>query len=185
MNFLARLNQRYTVIASNLSSQIMQLAKDILSLDYDEKTEKDLLSSLEKVYDFTKGKGITSDTDWQQNIKENKEKKERLKEQMAETNKRAKQYYQNPTETPFEKKLKDKASQEKKKQIAENIKKLDNVISVDFKAAQPKPTSEINIPKRSDESFEEYKKRESRIKLSLEKINYLMSELKEKAKQSE
>ena len=183
MNFLARLNQRYTIIASDLSSQIMQLAKDIINLDYDEKTEKDLLSSLEKVYDFTKGKSTTADIDWQQNIKENKEKKERLKEQMTEKNKRAKQYYQNPTETPFEKKLKDKASQEKKKQIAENIKKLDNVISVDFKAAQPKP--EVSIPKRSDESFEEYKEREGRIKLSLEKINYLMSELKEKAKQSE
>ena len=189
MTFLEKIKNSYTILlASDLSSQIMKLADDIINLDYDGKTEKDLLSSLEKIYDFTKGKGTTADIDWQQNIRENKEKKERIKEKLVEKNKRAKQYYQKqPTETPFETKLKDKFAQEKKKQIADNIKKLDNLISVDFKAAKQQPKTEVNIdlPKRANESLEEYKIREQRIKTSLEKINDLMSSLKEKANKSE
>ena len=109
-------------------------------------------------------------------------------DEIVEKNKRAKQYYQKqPTETPFETKLKDKFAQEKKKQIADNIKKLDNLISVDFKAAKQQPKTEVNIdlPKRANESLEEYKIREQRIKTSLEKINDLMSSLKEKANKSE
>ena len=136
MNFLERLHQRYhTIIASDLSSQILKLASDIIDLEYDESTEKDLLSTLEKVYDFVKH-GTTADINWQQNIIKNRENKERLKEERAERNKRAQQFYKN--EMPFEKKLKDKVAQEKKKQIANNIKQLDNVIQVDFKKAKQK-----------------------------------------------
>ncbi len=168
MKFLQRLNKLYTVISSELSSQLMQLAKDIIDLDYDVNIENDLLSSLEKIYDSVKGKGTVADINWEQSIKDNKEKKERLKEKMAEKNERAKQHYQKPTQAPFEKKAKEKML--KKKEVAKKIKEMtNNVVSVDF---TPKPkVPDINIPTASKERVE-------RIKFSLQKINHLMSELK-------
>jgi hypothetical protein len=85
---------RLQVLSQNLKQRLLKLAQDIISLGYDAKTEKSLLSLMENAYnDF---KAVTAATDWEENIKKNKEKQEKLRKERQERNLKAKQAFEPP-----------------------------------------------------------------------------------------
>jgi hypothetical protein len=153
---------RLQVLSQNLKQRLLKLAQDIISLGYDAKTEKSLLSLMENAYnDF---KAVTAATDWEENIKKNKEKQEKLRKERQERNLKAKQAYKK---TPLEQKLSQKLEDSPKEKAVKD--KIANIINVDF---SEKSKKSIGL---------QDKEKEQRIMNSLHKINQLMSELRDKA----
>jgi len=75
----------------SLRKELMDLASGVIQLEYDKGTETELLNILEDTYDEIKGNKAVADISWEENIKKNKEKQERIRQQRKQANERVKQ----------------------------------------------------------------------------------------------
>jgi len=176
----------YKLVYANetaLNKKILDTAKDIISLEYDPTTEKELLDILENIYNEVAPEKTTADINWEQTIRQNKEKQKALKEEREEANKKVKRQYRvgygddypAPSSTPIGKKI--------KKEIETDVRKIGNVFYVDFKAPR-KEKEEIRYPGlHKDKNDKEFNDRMTRIRTSLEKINTLMQQLRQQAQE--
>lgn len=176
---------------ASLSKEILKTAKNIISLEYDSETEQQLLDILENAYEMLLPEGAFADLNWQQNIRDNKQKQKRLQEMRKVNNLKIKKDMQHKGRnydmavdddvdydiTPLAKKI--------KKDIEKDVKKIGNVLQVNFKKEHQKKDNERKKEAKrreyDDVAKREFRNRIDRIRTSLERINELMTELHKKS----
>ena len=169
------------IASSELSQKLLDLAADIISLNYDASTEKKLLDLVEKAYTDIKV-GATADAGWESAIRKNKEKKDELKKsrqkqnldvlrraqkhgKMAQDDSDDEDFSGDGVPDPIKEAKKTRETKETRERIKE---KIGNVITVNFG------------PKRNaqDDYVADETSRIERVRQSLIKIDNLMKELK-------
>ena len=180
---------------ASLSKEILNTAKDIVSLEYAPEVEEELLGILENLYAETKSLNATADVNWQQTIKQNKEKQQRMKKQREEYNKKVKEkmdkgqslYLPGVKNSNVNFETSSPATKKTKKEVEYNVRKMGNVLKVNFKKPikEPKEPKKLKEKKREKESQEEFGNRMNRIKESLIRINELMQKLRSETSAAE
>jgi hypothetical protein len=179
--FRNKVESAYSVVTADaMENKFKKLIADIVSLDYAPAEEQKLLNALKETYKEMQKSGkqraqasvVLADMNWEAIIKENREKKARIKQDMIEQNKSTLRSYRLEHRPAAA----DQQHLEPiKRKVAREVENMGNVVKFDFRHPERVEQKKEGIRQKNEDDFGG---RLGRIRTSLEKINKLMSELK-------